>query len=193
VTPQQTAKYWFPKPYADFVQKLRVAFGFLLLVAFALLSQPSSASMWAGVPVCILGLLLRGWAAGHLAKDRQLATTGPYKYIRNPLYAGTLMVAAGVAIASRNLWLAAILAAVFLLVYLPAIELEEQHLRELFPAYEEYALRVHRLLPLRQWNGNAGKFSWRLYCKNQEYKALIGFAVALAWLGWRCWFAETTR
>src|SRR5689334_18106693 len=81
-------KYWFPKSYADLVQRLRVAFGFLLLLAFAWLSHPSGMSILVGIPVSVLGLLLRGCAAGHLAKDRALATTGPYSYIRNPLYAG---------------------------------------------------------------------------------------------------------
>jgi steroid 5-alpha reductase family enzyme len=127
-------------------------------------------------------LILRGWAAGHLAKNQHLATSGPYAHIRNPLYAGTLIVAAGIVIAARDLPLAIIFAAVFFLVYLPVIELEEQHLRKLFPEYEAYASRIHRLLPLARWPGGAGKFSWRLYGKNEEYKALLGFVLAVAWL-----------
>ena len=188
---QQHSAHWFPKAYADSVQKLRVPFGFLLLIAFACLTHPSRSSMLTGMPICALGLALRAWAAGHLAKDRQLATTGPYRYIRNPLYAGTLMVAAGIVIASRDLWLALIFTAVFLLVYLPAIELEEQHLEELFPSYAEYASQVHRLLPLRRWRGGVqARFSWSLYRRNEEYKALIGFVLALGWLVWRCRVAE---
>src|SRR5213078_1051628 len=100
--------------------------------------------LW-GAPIAVLGLLLRGWAAGHLAKNQRLATGGPYAMTRNPLYLGTLLVAAGLAIASREVMLAVLFAAAFALVYLPAIELEEQHLRKLFPEYEEYARRVPRL------------------------------------------------
>ena len=103
--------------------------------------------MLCGLPVSLLGLWLRGWAAGHLAKNERLATSGPYAWVRNPLYLGTLLVAAGVAIASRRWSLAVLFAAVFVLVYLPVIELEEQYLRVLFPDFDEYAARVPMLLP----------------------------------------------
>jgi protein-S-isoprenylcysteine O-methyltransferase Ste14 len=178
---QQSPKYWFPKGYADTVARLRVPTGFLLLVAFAWLSRPSPESMSMGLPVSILGLLLRGWATGHLAKNQQLATSGPYAYIRNPLYVGTLIVAAGIVIASASIWLAVVFALVFFLVYLPVIELEEQHLRQIFPEYAEYATRVHRLLPLSKMRGG-GSFSWQLYRRNEEYQALGGFLLAAGWL-----------
>jgi protein-S-isoprenylcysteine O-methyltransferase Ste14 len=177
--------YWFPKRYADFVQRLRVPCGFLLLITFAWLSRPSSVSLAIGIPISCFGLVLRAWAAGHLAKDQQLASSGPYAYLRNPLYAGTLIVAAGIVIASRDVWLSTIFAAVFLFVYLPTIELEEQHLRGKFPAYAEYAHQVPRLIPLRRSHGDPRRFSWALYRRNEEYKALLGFAVAVVWLLWR--------
>lgn len=138
--------------------------------------------MFIGIPVSMPGLLLRAWAAGHLAKNRQLATAGPYAYIRNPLYVGTLLVALGIVIASRSLWLALIFAVSFLLVYLPAIELEEQHLRDIFPEYLAYAARVHRFVPLTKWQDSEAHFSLSLYLRNQEYKALLGLVVAVAWL-----------
>jgi len=178
--------YLFPKRYADFVQRLRVACGFVLLIAFAWLSRPTKLSLSIGLPIAVLGLLLRGWAAGHLAKDRELATSGPYAYIRNPLYAGTLIVALGMVIASRNIWLALIFAVVFLLVYLPAIELEEQHLREIFPTYEAYGKAVGRWVPAARWENPPKKFMWSLYKKNEEFKAALGFLLATAWLIWRC-------
>ena len=182
-------RYWFPKPYADRVARLRVPFGFLLLVTFAWLSLPTPESMAIGLPIGVVGLLIRGWAAGHLAKNERLAVSGPYAHIRNPLYAGTLIVAAGIVIACRDWPLAGIFAAVFLLVYLPVIELEEQHLRKLFPEYAAYADCVYRLLPLRSWRGGTAHFRWRLYRKNEEYKALAGFLLAVGWLivKWRLW------
>ncbi len=182
--------YWFPKPYADTVARLRVPCGFVLLVAFALLSQPSIESIEIGLPLALLGLLLRAWATGHLAKNQNLATSGPYSYIRNPLYVGTLIVAAGIVIACRNWILAAIFALVFLLVYLPVIELEEQHLRKIFPEYAAYAARVHRLLPLSRWPGQRARFSWALYLKNEEYQALLGFLLAAAWIVGKLWWRQ---
>ena len=180
------ARYWFPKPYADVVARLRVPGGFLLLIVFAWRAAPTHSSLAIGFPICAVGLLMRAWAAGHLSKNEQLATTGPYAYVRNPLYIGTLLVAAGIVIASRDLLLTVIFAAVFLLVYLPAVELEEQHLRNLFPSYTAYASRVNRFLPWANTPGAAGSFTWTRYMRNQEYNALIGFAIAASWLLWRC-------
>lgn len=179
---------WFPKRYADFVQRLRVASGFVLLVVFAWFSHPSFQSLLLGVPVSFLGLALRAWAAGHLAKDSQLATSGPYAYVRNPLYAGTLIMTAGIVIGSRSAVLAVVAAVVFLLVYLPVIELEEQHLCEIFPSYGRYVERVHRLLPLRRWEGDRRPFSAKLYRKNREGKAAWGLAIALVWMLAKWWW-----
>lgn len=178
-------RYWFPKPYADFVQRLRVPLGFLLAASFAWLADPSPGSLAAGLPVALAGGALRAWAAGHLAKNERLAVSGPFGYVRNPLYLGTLIVAGGLAVAARRLELGALFAAAFGLVYLPAIELEEQHLRRLFPHYAEYARQVPMLVPrLRRW-GPAGRFSPALYRRNQEYQAALGLLAGAALLVWK--------
>jgi protein-S-isoprenylcysteine O-methyltransferase Ste14 len=175
----------FPKPYADSVAKLRVPGGFLLVVAFAWLSAPTPQSLLFGVPFSILGLLLRGWAAGHLSKNQDLAVSGPYAWIRNPLYAGTLLVAAGLVIAARRWELFALFAAVFGLIYLPVIQLEEQHLRSLFPDFRDYCRRVPLLLPAGRKMQVRKPFQWALYRRNEEYNALLGYLAGLAWLAWR--------
>jgi len=132
--------------------------------------------------VGVLGLMVRGWAAGHLEKNIRLAESGPYGHVRNPLYIGTLLVAAGLVAASQRWVLAAIFAAVFLLVYLPVIQLEEQHLRKLFPEYDVYAKRVPALIPVIGGRGSKRNFEWRLYVKNEEYQALLGFAAGALFL-----------
>lgn len=172
----------FPKPYADLVARLRVPFGFVLVIAFAWLSQPSLRSLALGIPVGILGLIIRAWAAGHLEKNMRLAETGPYAYVRNPLYIGTLFVAAGLAIASRRWILGVLFAAVFFLIYLPVIELEEQHLRKLFPAYVSYAQRVPGLIPAFRSKNGAGHFRWKHYMRNEEYQAALGFLAGVIFL-----------
>ena len=177
----------FPKPYADAVARLRVPSGFLIVIVFAWLSQPTAESLLIGVPVSLFGLALRAWAAGCLYKNRDLATGGPYAYTRNPLYIGTLLVAAGLVIASRNIYLGILFAAVFLLVYLPVIQLEEQHLRRLFPAYARYAEEVPALWPrfpgLPQKNSNPFRVSQ--YLINQEYQAGAGFIAGMLFLLWK--------
>jgi len=176
----------FPKSYADRVAKLRVPFGFVMLAAFLWLSAPDGVSLSVGLPVAFLGLALRAWAAGHLEKNRDLTQSGPYAYVRNPLYLGTLTVAAGFAIASKRWELGALFAVVFGLVYLPVVELEEQHLRKLFPAFEEFSRRVPKLLPrITPATGTAKLFRWGLYRYNREYEALGGFIAGAAVLLWK--------
>ena len=177
----------FPKAYSDAVARLRVPAGFLLVAAFAWFSAPTLASLAAGLPVCLCGLAWRAWAAGHLAKNQQLATSGPYAYSRNPLYLGTLLVAAGLAVASRSVALGLLFAAVFVLVYLPVISLEEQHLSSLFPAYRDYAAQVPLLLPGRPNRKGTERFRFALFMKNQEYQALAGFLAGCALLVWKAW------
>jgi len=174
----------FPKPYADAVAKLRVPGGFLMIAAFLWLSTPTWTSLAVGLPISVMGLALRAWAAGHLEKNRTLAESGPYAYVRNPLYIGTLAVASGFVIASRQWVLAILFAAVFLLIYLPVVELEEQHLRSLFPEYADYAKRVPRLWPRVGRSGDK-RFQWSVYLRNQEYQALAGFLIGVAALIWK--------
>lgn len=179
----------FPKPYADAVAKLRVPCGFVLVAAFLWFSKPDRVSLAVGLPISFLGLALRAWAAGHLEKNLSLTESGPYARVRNPLYLGTLTVAAGFAIAARRWELGVLFAAVFLLVYLPVVELEEQHLCKLFPGFAEYTHRVPRLLPkLEPVTAGARKFSWPRYLRNREYEALGGFVAGAAVLLWKVLF-----
>ena len=181
----------FPKRYADTVARLRVPGGFVLVAAFAWFSRPNQASLIAGIAVSFLGLALRAWAAGCLAKNQELATGGPYAYVRNPLYIGTLLVAAGLAAAARSIGLAVLFAVVFLLVYLPVVQLEEQHLRKLFPQYGAYADAVPALWPrlTRAAVGQPESFRWSLYRRNQEYQAAAAWAAGILLLAWKAWRA----
>jgi protein-S-isoprenylcysteine O-methyltransferase Ste14 len=163
--------------------RLRVPSGFVVAALYATFSRPSRGSLCIGLPLALAGLLLRGWAAGHLAKNLVLATSGPFAYTRNPLYLGTLTAAAGFAIAGRSLWLAALLTIYFLAAYLPVIGEEESHLRQLFPEYASYAERVPRFLPhLSNVAPGEEAFQWALYFRNREYQAVAGFLAVTAWL-----------
>jgi protein-S-isoprenylcysteine O-methyltransferase Ste14 len=161
---------------------MRVPAGFVMVAAFAWFSHPDAQSLAIGLPLSTLGLALRAWAAGHLAKNQRLAVSGPYAFTRNPLYLGTLITALGLAAAARSTGLALLFAGLFALVYLPAIELEEQHLTAILPGYREFAARVPLLLP--RWPSNLGPhdFSAALYRKNREYEALGGWLIGVVWL-----------
>jgi len=181
----------FPKPYAETVQRLRVPSGFLLALAFVLLAEPSGGSLAAGAPFLAAGLLLRTWAAGHLRKDRCLTTSGPYAWHRNPLYAGSLLAAAGCAIAAGSALLVLLVAAVFALVYLPVMQQEEQHLAALFPRFEDYARRVPQLLPRRPAAPGPGVFQWAVWKINKEWKGVAAFCLLYAFLAAR-WLASAS-
>jgi protein-S-isoprenylcysteine O-methyltransferase Ste14 len=173
---------WFPKPYADRVAKMRVTAGFVMVAAFAFFSKPTPHSLAVGLVISLLGMALRAWAAGHLYKNQKLAVSGPYSMTRNPLYLGTLITALGFAIAGHSLGLAALFLALFLLVYLPVMELEEQHLVAILPGYADFASRVPLLVPRIPPDLGPDPFSFAQYVKNREYQALMGWLPGALWL-----------
>src|SRR5208283_4362799 len=109
--------------------------------------RPSWPSLLMGTLVLIPGLVLRAFASGHVQKDKQLTTSGPYAHSRNPLYLGSLVMAAGFAIAARSWWIVAVMLFFFILIYGPVIAGEERFLRQTFPEYENYVRSVPRILP----------------------------------------------
>jgi protein-S-isoprenylcysteine O-methyltransferase Ste14 len=171
--------------YKKLAARIRVPCGFLIAALYAWGAHPRRESLGAGLTLALAGLLLRAWAAGHLAKYESLATSGPFAYTRNPLYLGTLIVAAGFALASWNPWLGGLFALYFTAVYLPVIAEEESYLRKRFPEYADYAARVPRLVPRMPAAACRGRFRWALYRRNQEYQALAGYLAGAALLLWR--------
>jgi protein-S-isoprenylcysteine O-methyltransferase Ste14 len=188
-------KSFWGKPLANWpiiARRIRVPLGFLVAALYLWLAHPSVKSLLFGVPFVIAGLLLRGWASGHLQKNERLATTGPYAYTRNPLYLGSLLLAAGFAIAARSWWVVLLLALMFLMIYLPVIRSEEEYLAQRFPEFRAYASEVPRLMPrMKSANQSASQFSWALYGKHREYHATLGSVAIMAILvGKRIWFSR---
>jgi protein-S-isoprenylcysteine O-methyltransferase Ste14 len=155
--------------------------GFVLAALYLWLAQPDARSLTLGALFVIAGLLIRGAASGHLRKNEQLTTSGPYAHTRNPLYVGSLVMAVGFAVAARSLWIALILMATFVAIYLPVIRAEETYLVQHFPEFADYARQVPRFVPkLTKFTGTRGSFSWDLYSKHREYNATLGSAAILA-------------
>ncbi len=170
----------FPKRYAEAAARWRVKAGFVVIAIFFWLARPTWTSLAAGASIGLCGMALRAWAAGHLAKNERLTTSGPFARVRNPLYLGSLTVGVAFAIGSAHAGVAVLLLSYFLLFFLPVVEEEEAHLRKLFPDYTDYAARVPRLLP--RWAGterSEQRFRFSLYNKNREYQALLGFVAGL--------------
>ncbi len=176
------------KRYAETAARIRVPSGFLLLGLYAVFALPTPFWFLAGAVVALLGIGLRAYAAGHLEKNERLATSGPYAYTRNPLYLGSALVALGFAIAGRVWWLGLLFAVYLLAVYLPVVREEEAHLANLFPGFSEYAAAVPRFWPAGRaplYSSASSSFRWRLYRRNQEYNALLGYLFAVGVLIWK--------
>lgn len=173
----------FPKKYAEFAARTRVTAGFLVLGAFLWLARPTGSSLLLGGAVGALGVAIRAWAAGHLAKNQQLATSGPYAHVRNPLYVGTLVTGIGLAMAGAHVAIGLALVGFFLAYYLPVVGEEESHLAKILPGFDEYRRRVPRLWPALAPRYSGGPpFRPDLYLRNREYQALLGYLATMALL-----------
>jgi protein-S-isoprenylcysteine O-methyltransferase Ste14 len=163
-------------------RRIRVPLGFATaaLYLFEAARRPPvpGAVAWS-LALVIPGLWLRGYAAGYVKKNEELTTTGPYAYVRNPLYLGSILIAAGFAVALLSWPVAVALAVMFVAIYVPVIASEERFLRATFPDFDEYCIRVPRLIPrftpaASPGTGRRGRFFLPLYLKHREYNALLG-------------------
>ena len=175
----------FMERWQRIARRIRVPLGFLTAAVYLF-------ELWRRVPrldavaislfLVLPGLWLRGYAAGYVKKNRELTQTGPYAHTRNPLYLGSILIAAGFAVALLSWPVAVMLAAMFFIVYVPVIASEERFLRSTFPDFNDYCRRVPRLIPRLtparptedKTEVSAGKFSLDLYLRHREYNAAIG-------------------
>ena len=173
----------------DRARRLRLPLGFLLGGLYLAFARPTTlGSIVLGGLVALIGVLVRGWAAGHIMKNDRLATTGPYAHTRNPLYFGSFLIAAGFAIVAH--WsLLLLVIAFFVLVYGPTIEKERFGMRKKFPdEYEVWERNVPLFVPRPiPWRAEAtsvepNPFSFQLYMRHGEWRAGLVFVLAMAWL-----------
>ncbi len=180
----QTAPRW--ERWKRVSRRIRVPLGFIAAAIYLFelwrRAPQSSAVAWSFALV-LPGLWLRAYASGYVKKNRELTVTGPYAHTRNPLYLGSMLIAAGFAVALLSWPVALLLAGGFLIIYVPVIASEERFLRAAFPEFDAYCRRVPRLIPrltpglLPGSQPAAGSFSLSLYLQHREYNAGIGAAL----------------
>jgi protein-S-isoprenylcysteine O-methyltransferase Ste14 len=155
--------------------RLRVPLGFLFAAVVLWLAQPTGQTLLLGSVVAIAGESLRIWASGHLNKSREVTSSGPYRWIGHPLYAGSSIMGAGLAIAAND-WVVAGLIAVYLLTTITAaIRSEEAFLKETFgDRYDRYRRGAVNGLATP-----ARRFTVAQALANREHRALAGLAVAV--------------
>ena len=154
---------------AHFVRELRYheasrqIIGMALTVWFAWEAQPVEWLYWAGAVLFVVGTVIRLWASGVITKNKQLATSGPYLYVRHPLYVGNILILFGFAAASSLWWTVVVTLAFLYFYYPPAIEYEERKLNKIFgDAYAEYMRGTRALLPTFGNKPGASEDSWSL-------------------------------
>jgi hypothetical protein len=175
------------------IQRLRVPLGFACAALFIFLARPRPLTLAVGGAISILGLLIRGWASGHIRKNDALATSGPYAFTRNPLYLGSFLLGLGFTIGSGWWPLGIIFAALFLGIYFPVMRVESATLAELFGSeYRRYALDVPLFFPRfkRFRNTEETKFDRNLYMRYREYRATLGLLIAWGILALKAYYLK---
>ncbi len=175
-------------------EKYRVRIGFAFAVLFIWRAQPRNMGLLVlGFAIALLGILIRQWSAGCVKKMDEVAQTGPYAFIRHPLYFGSFLAAFGMILSAtsigrglsqpfldRSLFFWSFLWIFADSIYLPKMRSEEENLRAKFgSAYDDYMSRVPRIWPRRFRLGDLdfSTFSWDLWKMNREYGSVIGFAI----------------
>jgi protein-S-isoprenylcysteine O-methyltransferase Ste14 len=176
----------------------RTAIPLPLAVALLVLPAPAGAAMpavVAGVLLVAAGEALRLWAVRHIgtiSRTRSerigpLVSTGPFAYIRNPLYVGNVSLWVGFALCARLVWLAPLVALLLAGEYHAIVRWEERLLVERRgEEYRTYAARVPRWMPAvagrRGRAATAPLFSWRetLFSERGTLVAIAAGFVLLA-------------
>jgi protein-S-isoprenylcysteine O-methyltransferase Ste14 len=150
--------------------RLAVLVGVLVVMAFrrhgiatrfaalsgALPVHPGVVGEWVGVGLCVVGFAFAIWARWHLGRnwgmpmslrqDHELVTSGPYAYVRHPIYSGIMLTMIGSALTQSLLWL--LLFALYFAYFLFSARKEEEMMLAQFPdAYPAYRRRTKMLIP----------------------------------------------
>lgn len=165
--------------------------GHVLLAAAALVwAKPAPVPLLIGTGCVLAGLALRVWASGLLEKGGELCTDGPYRYVRHPLYLGSMLAAVGFAVMMNVIWGWIVVLPLFALLYTSQVIIEERHLRTTYgQPHADYAARVPMLLP---WRGRAGERAGRdwglaqLLRNREHYHVAFTLAIGIFFLvKWR--------
>ncbi|MBN2053419.1 hypothetical protein JW905_00770 [bacterium] len=153
-------------------------------------AQPSSVRFIAGLVLALAGEGIRLWAAGTIEKRTSLTISGPYRYVRNPLYVGGGLIAAGLLVINGNI-VALLVALLITAVFYPGtVRREEAFLSERFGEhYLRYSIQVRplipRLTPYQPADVERLRFSFRRLKRNHELDAVAALTACLLLLFYR--------
>ncbi|MCS6859220.1 MAG: hypothetical protein NZT92_02730 [Abditibacteriales bacterium] len=156
------------KPFGEKL-KLLILFTFIGFLLWR--AQPTPITFGLGLVLAALGEGIRLWAAGHLRRNEQLITSGPYAHCRNPLYLGRFLLLSALCLMTGYWYLIPPAVGIFATYYMRRkVRREEERLRRLFgSAFDEWAQHVPRLLPrLTPYPLNPQAWSWRVLVRNNK-------------------------
>jgi hypothetical protein len=155
--------------------RLRVPLGFASAAIGIALARPTLESLLIGGAIAVVGEAFRVWASGHIEKGREVTRSGPYRFVRHPLYLGSAIIGVGFMVAAWNIWVALLVTAYLATTLLAAMRSEEAALDAKFSG-EYSAYRDGRAEPVDR------PFSLARLSENQEYRAIAGLVLGLGLL-----------
>lgn len=154
-------------------------------ITYFIVVSGSNLNFSIGLPLIICGLLLRFYASGFIQKSKALATSGPYSYIRHPLYAGSFLIGMGLSAISNNYYLVAFFIFAFLLTHIETVKNEDRYLEQKFgPKFENYKGRVPAFFPnfLPFHSKPKVRFNFKLAVINGEIVRMFGITLLVFFL-----------
>jgi protein-S-isoprenylcysteine O-methyltransferase Ste14 len=156
----------------------------VIVVLFAVVDRGPT---WPGIAVALAGESLQLWATAHLRKNVQIIKSGPYAWLRNPMYMGRFFVGLGLALLTWRWFLIAPYVLGYWLYAQARVLGEERYLSGLFgDQYAEYCRTVRRWLPRPPRERlSAERWSWNAVLRNHELRVAGVVLLILALLRWR--------
>ncbi len=164
----------------SFKPRFAVIYPFALFVVFC--GRMDDQSLRAGIGLVIAGLLLRLWSNGYAIKNDKLTTSGPYALVRNPLYLGTFLIAAGFVIVLNMGWVGVLFLSMLIVTYAQTIRDEQHMLAAKFgDAFRRYKAKVPAMIPalIPYAGGDKWPFSLHRLLLSKEHKLVCWLSVLL--------------
>ncbi len=154
---------------------------YALIVLMIIFANPSWASCIFGLVFVLAGEALRFWATGHLRKNEELTTSGPYAYLQSPLYLGSYIIATGLCIMAKNPVIWVLASVVFFFSYVPRKQRTEWgRLERMFGEdFLKYKSAVHYFMPRLDPYPEGTKHTWSFAMTIENTEHQTGIVVML--------------
>lgn len=183
------ARSWLTSPFVFRVQRCFTRWRFALAIpaTAVIVVFTDRGPLWPGMILALAGEAVQVWASAHLHKNVELVKSGPYAWVRNPMYLGRFLVGLGLTALTWRWWLVVPYVVGFWVYAQARVLGEEARLRERFgEEYQAYCRLVRRWLPRpprerlsdRRW-------SWECVMRNHELRVAAAVVLGLALLWWR--------